>query len=54
MHIEELHAKFTDCAQLTMSADRIPKLVAQIETVDALKDIRQLARMMAADATAAR
>ena len=43
---EELHAKFTDCAQLTLSAERIPKVLAQIEAVDTLGDVRQLARMM--------
>ena len=45
---EELHAKFTDCAQLTMGAGRIQQVLAQIETIDGLKDVRQLARMMAA------
>jgi 2-methylcitrate dehydratase PrpD len=48
---EELHAKFTDCAQLTMSAERIPKVIAQIEAVDTLADVRQLAKMLAAGGT---
>jgi 2-methylcitrate dehydratase PrpD len=47
---EELHAKFTDCAQLTMNRERIPKVIAQIEAVDTLNDVRPLARMMAGDA----
>jgi 2-methylcitrate dehydratase PrpD len=46
---EELHAKFTDCAQLTMSAGRTQQALAQIDAVDALKDVRELARLMAPD-----
>ncbi len=46
---EELHANFTDCAQLTLGADRIQQALGQIEAVNALKDVRQLARIMAAD-----
>lgn len=51
---EELHAKFSDCAELTMSRERIPKVIAQIEAVDTLNDVRQLARMMAADPVSSR
>ena len=46
---EELHAKFTDCAQLTMGAARIQQALALVETVETLKDVRQLSRAMAAD-----
>jgi len=44
---QELHEKFTDCAQLTMSAERIPPAIAQIEAIDTLKDVRLLARALA-------
>jgi 2-methylcitrate dehydratase PrpD len=44
---QELHEKFSDCAQLTMSAERIEQAIAQIEAVDTLKDIRVLARALA-------
>src|SRR5205085_2669724 len=40
----ELHDKFTDCAQLTLQAERIPKAIAQIEAVDRLKDVGVLVR----------
>jgi 2-methylcitrate dehydratase PrpD len=46
---EELHAKFSDCAQLTMSAGRIEQALVQIDAVDALKDVRELARLMVPD-----
>jgi hypothetical protein len=46
---QELHGKFTDCAQLTMSADRIAQAIAQIEAIDTLKDVRLLARTMASN-----
>ena len=39
---EELHAKFTDCAQLTMSAERMAKALAAIEGVQEMKSIREL------------
>ncbi|HUR35577.1 MAG TPA: MmgE/PrpD family protein [Vicinamibacterales bacterium] len=39
---EELHAKFTDCAQLTMAADRIPAAIAAIEGVQTSPSIRTL------------
>jgi 2-methylcitrate dehydratase PrpD len=44
---EELHAKFTDCAQLTLPNDRIQQALTQIETVDALKNIRELVKTLA-------
>jgi len=46
---EELHAKFSDCAQLTMSAGRTEQALVQIDAVDALKDVRELARLMVPD-----
>ena len=51
---EELHGKFTDCAQLVLSAAQIKQAVATIESVDTLQDIRILVRAVApAPATAA-
>jgi 2-methylcitrate dehydratase PrpD len=44
---DELRAKFTDCAQLTLDAARIAQVVAGIEAIDSLADIRQLSRLMA-------
>jgi 2-methylcitrate dehydratase PrpD len=44
---DELHAKFADCAQLTMSADRIEHALAQIEAIETLKNVRDLARALA-------
>jgi 2-methylcitrate dehydratase PrpD len=38
----ELHGKFADCAQLTMSPVRVAKAIEQIEGVDRLKEIGQL------------
>ena len=38
----ELHEKFADCAQLTISPARTARALEQIETVDRLKDIGQL------------
>src|SRR4051812_1835741 len=38
----ELHGKFADCAQLTMPPARIAKAIAQIESVDRLKEIGPL------------
>src|SRR4029079_6717251 len=38
---EELHAKFMDCAQLTLPAGRIQQALTQIESVDALKDVTE-------------
>ena len=45
---DELRAKFTDCAQLTLDAARMSEVVAAIEAVDTLTDIRQLSRLMVA------
>ncbi len=43
----ELHAKFSDCAQLTMTAPRIARALEQIEGVDGLKDVGALVRALA-------
>ncbi len=43
----ELHAKFADCAQLTMAEGRIPKAIEQIEAVDRLKDVGELIKALA-------
>ena len=42
----ELHAKFSDCAQLTMTAPRIARAIDQIEAVDRLKDASELVRAL--------
>jgi len=39
---QELHAKFTDCAQLTLSAGGIQRALQAIESVRALKHVREL------------
>jgi 2-methylcitrate dehydratase PrpD len=44
---DELHAKFADCAQLTMTPQRIAKALEQIEGVDRLGDVSQLVRALA-------
>ncbi|HXD73323.1 MAG TPA: MmgE/PrpD family protein [Vicinamibacterales bacterium] len=44
---QELHAKFADCAQLTMSAGRIPKAIDRIEGVERLKDVGELITALA-------
>ena len=41
---EELHAKFADCAQLVLSADRIQQALTQMETVETVRDVRQLVK----------
>ncbi len=43
---EELHAKFADCAQLVLSPARVQQALAQLESIDALKEIRQLVRAL--------
>ena len=43
----ELHAKFSDCAQLTMTAPRIANAIDRIEAVDRLKDVGELVRALA-------
>ncbi len=44
---EELHGKFTDCAQLVLSQPQIKPAIAAIESVDTLPDIRTLVRALA-------
>jgi 2-methylcitrate dehydratase PrpD len=39
---EELHEKFTDCASLVLSKERIAKALQLIEGVDTLKNVREL------------
>jgi 2-methylcitrate dehydratase PrpD len=39
---EELHAKFTDCAQLTLPTNRIAQAIDRIENVDKLVGVSQL------------
>ncbi len=43
----ELHDKFTDCAQLTMSAARAARAIEQVERVERVKDVGELVRAMA-------
>ena len=43
---QELHDKFVDCAQLVLPTNRIDPAVAEIESVDGLKDIKQLVRAL--------
>jgi hypothetical protein len=38
----ELHEKFTDCASLVLSAERIKRAVETIESVDRLASVREL------------
>ena len=44
---EELHAKFADCAQLVLSAEKIQQALAQLETIETARDVRQLVKTMA-------
>jgi 2-methylcitrate dehydratase PrpD len=44
---EELHAKFADCAQLTMKADRIPRALERIENVETLRGVGELTQSLA-------
>jgi len=44
---EELHAKFADCAQLVLSADKIQQALTQLETIETAKDVRQLVKTLA-------
>jgi len=39
---DELHAKFADCAQLTLAGDRIQRALAQIESIDSLAHVSEL------------
>jgi 2-methylcitrate dehydratase PrpD len=43
----ELHAKFADCAQLTMPPSRVQRALDRIESVDRLKDVGELVREVA-------
>jgi 2-methylcitrate dehydratase PrpD len=47
---EELHEKFADCAQLVLTPDRIQRALTQVESIDTLKDVRELVRTLAPDA----
>ncbi len=42
----ELHERFSDCASPLLSKDRIQQAIGQIETVETLKDIRELTRTL--------
>lgn len=44
----ELHERFTDCAGPLLSKDRIQRALGQIESVEKLKDIRELTRTLTA------
>ena len=44
---EELRDKFADCAQLVLSADRIQRALTQIESIETMKDVRELVRTLA-------
>jgi len=46
----ELRAKFTDCAQLTLDDARMSQVLAGIDTLETLADIRHLARLMSVQA----
>ena len=43
----ELHDKFADCAQLVLSPDKVRQALVQLESIDTLKDVRQLVRTLA-------
>jgi 2-methylcitrate dehydratase PrpD len=49
---QELHDKFADCAQLVLSPNRVRDALALIESVETLKDVRQLARALSSGAPA--
>ncbi len=49
---QELHDKFADCAQLVLSPARVERAFTQIESIDALKDVRELVRTLSPDAAA--
>jgi 2-methylcitrate dehydratase PrpD len=46
---EELQAKFADCAQLVLSPERVQRALAQIESIETLKDIRDLVKTLSPD-----
>jgi 2-methylcitrate dehydratase PrpD len=43
----DLHAKFTDCASLVLPASRIARALELIESVEQLKNIRELTAVLA-------
>jgi 2-methylcitrate dehydratase PrpD len=43
----ELHEKFTDCASLVLSPERIRRALELIESVEQIKDVRELVKAMA-------
>ena|SRR5579862_5590673 len=45
---EELHGKFTDCAQLVLKPDRMAGALKTIESVERMADCRQLVRQLSA------
>ena len=51
---EELHAKFADCAQLVLSPERVQRALAQIESIESLKDVRELVKTLSPEAGAKR
>ena len=51
---EELHEKFANCAQLVLPPDRVQRALTQIESIDTLKDIRELVRTLAPGSAAKR
>jgi len=44
---EELRAKFSDCAQLTLKADRVPRAIERIENVEMLRSVSELVQALA-------
>jgi 2-methylcitrate dehydratase PrpD len=44
----DLHDKFTDCASLVLPADRIRRVLQMIESIDTLKNVRELTQALAA------
>jgi 2-methylcitrate dehydratase PrpD len=44
---QELHDKFADCAQLVLSPDRVERALMQIESIEAMKDVRALVKTLA-------
>ncbi|MFI5312073.1 MAG: MmgE/PrpD family protein [Gemmatimonadales bacterium] len=43
---QELHDKFADCAQLVLPPARVQRALVQIESIDEMKDIRELVRTL--------
>ncbi len=50
---EDLHEKFSDCATLVLSAERVEQVFSTVESLETLKDIRELVSLLQADAGAA-